>query len=207
MPTAAVTTTVALLLPLLAAPGCSSDSPRDHVAGAWQDLDDETGELVGTVVFTDDGKFTSTPVGGGDPLEGTWEATDDQMTVDFDIDGESVLMQMTYYADGEVLMAPTLLPDGPVDGVVGSWRGEATTSDDGESFTGVTTLELDDDGGASRRHTDTGEPEESNTGSWRQAEDEWIELDTRNADGEDEDFRFFTVPGRAIGHDPLVRVE
>jgi len=207
MPTRAVASTIAVFLPLLAAAsGCSSDSPRDHIAGAWQDLDDQSGELVGTVVFDDDGGFTSTPAGGGDVVEGTWEATDDRMTVRFENDGDPVMMQMSYHADGEVLMAPTLVPDGPVDGVVGSWRGEATISDGDESVTGVETLELDGDGGAVRRHSESGETDETDTGSW-QTDGDWIVIDAENAAGEAEVLRYFAVPGHAIGLDPLRRAE
>lgn len=199
-----------LLLPVVAAGGCSSDeSPRDHVPGTWQDLDDETGEPIGTVELTDDGTFSSTSDDGDDDndLTGTWEATDEEMTLSFERDGEAVTMRLTYHADGDVLLAPALLPDGEVDGVVGSWRGELSTASAGESDATVETLELDEDGGAVRSSADDGEPVETDTGSWRQADGGWLEIAARNGQGQEEEMRFFAVPDAAIARDPLVRAD
>ena len=197
-----------LVLPVLASAGCADDAPpRDQLVGTWQDLDDDSGEVIATVTFADDGLFRSDSAFGGD-LFGSWGIYEDQMALGFAIDDESMMRRMTYGMDGDVLLAPGMIPDGTVDGLVGLWRSEEeTTRSDGSSIV-VEILGLSADGRAVRRAIENDVLVETDTGRWREdGDDGWIQLDTTDQAGNQETMRLFALPGEAIGRDPLTRAD
>lgn len=114
-------TLVVAATPGLAA--CGSDGGGD-VVGEWGNGDPDDPYVI---AFRDDGTFEATEE---DEIEtGTWETDGDRLTLVADDTGD--LYGAPYVIEGDLLMVAAALPDGDVDGVVGTWRADIAEIRDG----------------------------------------------------------------------------
>ncbi len=158
---------LAALLTLLAA-SCATDRADDEpsIVGTWRWLPSAF-DLVGDpdlrmrLVFAEDGRGT-TIHGSGETETWTYSASDDRLGVVYS-EGSTENFDIVLHQDRLLLYA--MIPDGPVDGVVGKWSGERIT--DGVSRPFKYEFYAD---GYFYRWWDGIDPDES-TGLWNEVDD------------------------------------
>jgi hypothetical protein len=186
---------------LAAACGGGGSDP-DQLVASWVEvpgtLDPDEQDLL---VFTADGTFTTTE-SDGDVTTGTYEADETALTITGTEDGETHTFRMLYALEADELMLGALFPDGDVDGVVGTWRGEAAY--DGAEATAEITLDPD---GTGRYVVNRADGEiDDHTGTWAPLDEEFV-FTYEEVFEETEitiNVHFQQIPGVAIGG-PLFR--
>jgi hypothetical protein len=130
------------------------------VVGAWGNGDPDDPYVI---EFRDDGTYEATEE---DEIEtGTWEADGDDLTLISDEDGDSY--RAPYVVDGELLMVAAALPDGDVDGVVGTWRADIRQTEDALAIETAVAFVIDADGtGGLSYDSSDDERDQAYEGTW-----------------------------------------
>jgi len=194
-----------LMMSLIAAalvPACGGNTGEDLI-GTWGD------PSFLTITFHDDGTFDSfeaddpnTPDG---LRSGTWEVDGHQLTT-MGLTVEAQRWTVGYIVEDDTLMFGALLPDGPTDGVIGTWRGQSSKDAETEDET----LELDD-GGTGHVTVTATNPFDAVDADLTWYLDEFnpdlIRLGWDNPDGSSSRGVRFAIPDVALGGLPLRRAE
>jgi hypothetical protein len=192
-----MTTLMRLSLAVALVAGCGGDGGNgEELVGTWNG-----GSFFGSVMMTFDADGTVDVVADGEVASGTWEADGERLTLEgLPFDAQRVTSQYVVHDDAAMLFS--LVPDGDVDGVVGTWHGVLVEDD----VTRATTLELVD--GGTGHITFDGE-----TGSVVDADLTW-ELDTnllrlewQNPDNTSTMRTYIVIPDFALGGLLMQRAE
>ncbi len=167
--------TLSIFASVLAACGGGSGLLGGDVVGQWRELPNATDDAPPPVAerelfeFAADGTFVERAGEQGDPSTGTFTTDGGQLTITEDDTGDT--SSLPYLATSDRFVFGALVPDGTVDGFVGTWTA-VTHSQDGD---GMTTLVLDADATA---HSESvfGTEVQAFDGTWRSVGDD-LELD------------------------------
>ncbi|MBP9172062.1 MAG: hypothetical protein KBG48_32025 [Kofleriaceae bacterium] len=117
----------ALVLPACAEPTPETPDLATEMLGSWRETPHASDDPVAVgdrdlLTFTDDGQLTQ--VVDGETQVGPWALVGDRLTMQLEEPSETLTLEHTVAViDGHLLMA-VALPQGAVDGPVGTWRTE-----------------------------------------------------------------------------------
>jgi hypothetical protein len=177
---------------------CGGDGVTgEELIGTWTGA-----SFFGPVSMTFHADGTVDHSADGDVASGTWETDGDRLTLE-GLPFGAQRVTSRYVVDGDRFIFASLLPDGDVDGVVGSWDGDITEDD----VTRATTLELAS-GGTGHITFDGESP-----GTVVDADLTWeldpglLRLEWQNTDNTSTARTYFAIPDVAIGGLLLQRAE
>lgn len=161
--------TATLLLGLMAAfaTGCQGGgNDPSAVLGTWQIHDPDTGDVTNQITFKDGGRFTLMD-DSGNTSQGSYSIDGDTMKLQgTDDQGASLEAEFTYYAGADQFVLGALLPQGDVNGPVGTWTGRLRSVSNGKTTIDETdTYDLSTDGSATVHAVASGSTSDA-TGTW-----------------------------------------
>jgi hypothetical protein len=183
---------------------CSDEDPPfeapEGLVGRWQQLG-RSGDVVLEVSYDDDGTYAIIDHSSGSTQgTGRYEADEREITIRL---GNSRETFHYFLRDGRLLVR-AMLPDGEVDGLIGTWRGILTQGTGGAGDIYDDTLVVRADGTATFTEVFDSSPWEVEA-AWT-VEDGRIFLQGESAFDSDVSLDFHVIEGAAFGHYLMTRV-